>query len=188
MAVATTNATYSTMQRKKQHNTLSQTDRTTNPKKMQSTTVASSINFWRKWLLIAIAFQAVFGLAMIFLPGVLDKYFWNVIFFSSSKLYQTFTPEITTYIHQVYGVLGAVMVGWSVQMFLHVKNTFTSGDRQAWIAIVLSLGIWFVLDSVLSIAMGYWQNAVLNVGFGSLFVIPLAASSKYFKRVDVPYV
>lgn len=175
------------MLRKNQHKTTSAADRQPKDKKMQNTTT-SSLNFWRKWLLVTSIFTALFGLAMVLLQDLMDAIVWHPLLFYNSNLDKTFSPEILHYVHLVYGILGAVMVGWGVLLFFYVKNYFASGDRQVWLALVLSVGTWYVIDSVFSIAMGYWPNAALNTVFGLLFFIPFAASSKYFKRSDVPYV
>jgi hypothetical protein len=174
------------MLRKKQHKETSTQDQR-QLKNMQAAS-SSPINFWRKWLLVASIIQAVVSLAMMLLQDFLDEFLWNPLFFYDSKLDQTFSPEVKHYIHFLFGVMGAVMVGWSILLFFYIKSSFASGDRQVWYALVLSVGGWYVLDSVFSIAMGFWTNAVLNTAFALIFFIPFIASSKYFRKIYVPYV
>jgi uncharacterized membrane protein YhaH (DUF805 family) len=38
-----------------------------------------------------------------------------------------------------------------------------------------SLLVWFIPDTTFSIASGFWQNAILNLVFAILFLIPLTA-------------
>ncbi len=49
-------------------------------------------------------------------------------------------------------------------------------EAWSWYALVVSLGLWFVVDSTASLVMGYWQNAVLNSLFALLFGAPLFAT------------
>ncbi|MGA1411228.1 MAG: hypothetical protein ACO37W_15995 [Prochlorotrichaceae cyanobacterium] len=46
---------------------------------------------------------------------------------------------------------------------------------------VISLGSWFIPDTAYSIVSGYWQNAVLNIVFLSLFAAPLWIISRYIR-------
>jgi hypothetical protein len=47
--------------------------------------------------------------------------------------------------------------------------------------------VWFVTDTVLSLATGFWQNAVLNVVLAVLFAVPLAATWRACdRRVEAP--
>ncbi len=144
------------------------------------------LSFWRNWLLVASAGFGVVGLEMMLFQNLLDTYLWNKLFFSKSMLHTTFTPEIKNYIHTLYGILGAVTVGWAAMLYYHVKNSFATRDIRAWNAVAASIGIWFVIDSVFSISMGYWQNALLNTDVALLFAIPLLASRKYFKKIEGP--
>ncbi|WP_422050066.1 excinuclease ABC subunit A [Shimia sp.] len=68
---------------------------------------------------------------------------------------------------------GGVLVGlgvtlWQVITLVYVKDPQTGGK-------IISYGIWswFVVDSLGSIAAGAWFNAVLNLGFLLMFILPL---------------
>ena len=45
----------------------------------------------------------------------------------------------------------------------------------------VSLVAWFVPDTTFSLWSGFWQNAVLNLVLGVIFVIPLATTYRVFQ-------
>ena len=53
---------------------------------------------------------------------------------------------------------------------------FRRGSREAWFTCTVSLAAWFVSDTMVSLANGFWQNAVLNAVIAILFAVPLAAT------------
>lgn len=72
-----------------------------------------------------------------------------------------FSVDAQAYIRLAHAVLGAVMAGWFTMMFWLASLIGTSA--RAWTALVFSLGMWFVPDTLYSVTSGYWENAVLNV-------------------------
>jgi hypothetical protein len=83
--------------------------------------------------------------------------------------------EAARYVTFVYGVLGAVMVGWACLLWPLVRGPIRRREPWAWSAIAMSLGAWFVIDSALSIASGFGENALLNLVFAIAFAVPLLA-------------
>ncbi len=80
------------------------------------------------------------------------------------------------YIALAHGVLGAVMVGWGAVLLIVLIGPFRRGTREGWLIVAVSVAAWFVPDTALSLATGFWQNAVLNVVVAVLFAVPLAAT------------
>jgi hypothetical protein len=70
-------------------------------------------------------------------------------------------------------VLGAVMAGWSVLMIQLVRGPLREGSRWAWLFMVRSLVLWFVLDTGMSIVLGYPTHALFNVPFAVALGVPL---------------
>lgn len=83
--------------------------------------------------------------------------------------------EALDYTQFVYGVLGAVMVGWAVALWFVVTVPIRRRQRWAWNAVSASTATWFIIDSTLSLVSGYGENAVLNLAFALLFGVPLVA-------------
>jgi hypothetical protein len=137
--------------------------------------------FWWRWLVVATTGVAVFGLACVLLPGTMQAFF-NVLMFGRSWLPTEYGAAVGPYLAFVYGVLGAVMLGWAVLMLLVLAGPFRRGEPEGWRMLAWPLAIWFVVDTTWSLATGFWQNAVLNTAFGLAFAIPLAATSRAFQR------
>lgn len=73
-------------------------------------------------------------------------------------------------------ISGAVLAGWGVLMARLFAAPAGSADVPG--ALLQGLAVWFVLDSVGSIAVGAWPNAVLNAVILAGFLAPLRASTR----------
>lgn len=121
----------------------------------------------------------LFSLALIFLPGVMQSFF-NWMLFSGSRSNASFSDKAVSYLTFVYGVLGAVMIGWMVSFFFILIGPFRRGEREGWQTLTASITIWFVVDSTFSLSAGFFENAIFNILFFVLFIIPLAATYRFF--------
>ncbi|MEY2643118.1 MAG: hypothetical protein RLZZ368_1765 [Actinomycetota bacterium] len=84
------------------------------------------------------------------------------------------SSEVDAYLRLPYMVLGAVMAGWSLLMIQIVRGPLRDGSGWAWTFLVRSLGLWFVLDTGMSLALGYPTHAIFNIPFAVALGIPLA--------------
>jgi hypothetical protein len=71
------------------------------------------------------------------------------------------------------GVLGAVMTGWGTMLWLIADRLYPLDPALARTVILASVGIWFVLDCLASLAVGAPLNLAFNLVFLALFAIPL---------------
>jgi hypothetical protein len=81
----------------------------------------------------------------------------------------------TEYLRGVYGVLGAVMVGWMVVLHGLVRGPLRRRECWAWQLTARSVIVWFVLDSSISaflIPRNVMLNLVFLVGF-AVALVPL---------------
>ena len=78
-----------------------------------------------------------------------------------------------SYVLFLYGVLGAVLTGWMITIAGIAAGPLRSGEQWAWPVLATSLGTWFVLDTGLSLAAGFWQHAVFNLFFLAGLGLPL---------------
>ncbi|MEA5619616.1 hypothetical protein VB711_17465 [Cronbergia sp. UHCC 0137] len=140
--------------------------------------------FWWYCLVITTFGVAIFGLTLIIFPDFMQSFF-NGIFFHTSQVQTTFSEAANSYIKFVHGVLGAVMLGWSVIIFLVLLGSFRRVEGEAWWTITASIFIWLIVDSSFSISTGFWQNAVLNLIFFVCFIIPLAATYRDFFKANI---
>lgn len=135
--------------------------------------------FWWYWLIVACCGVIVFSVSLLIFPDLMYQFF-NTLFFSFSQTKTAFSELSSLYIKFVYGVLGAVMVGWSVSLLFIIIGPFHNKQLQAWQSITVSMLTWFILDSSFSIIVGFWQNAILNIIFLVFFLIPLAFTYQDF--------
>lgn len=70
-------------------------------------------------------------------------------------------------------ITGGLSVGWGTMTWLVATRLFLREPALARGVILTSVGAWFIVDSLGSVAAGAPLNAVLNVGFLLAFVLPL---------------
>ena len=131
--------------------------------------------FWWLWLVTVSAGVVVAGLVFVLAPGLTRRLF-SLLIFASPDTIDGFGALPARYIAFAHGVLGAVMVGWGAALLVVLFGSFRRGAREAWPICAVSVAAWFVPDTALSLATGFWQNAMLNVAVAILFAVPLAAT------------
>jgi hypothetical protein len=92
-----------------------------------------------------------------------------VLMFGDAGRIFTFAPEALGYVTLLTGVLGAVMVGWALGLLALLRWCWADAPLACWRVTAVSLGSWFVVDTLFSLAVGGWQNAVLNLSFAVLY-------------------
>ncbi len=137
--------------------------------------------FWWLWLVVVSAGLVVAGLVFVLAPGLTRRLF-SLLVFASPETIGGFGNLPVRCIALAHGVLGAVMVGWGAVLLFLLSGPFRRGSREAWVTVAVSLAAWFVCDTALSLATGFWQNAVLNVVLAVLFAVPLAATRRACDR------
>ena len=83
------------------------------------------------------------------------------------------TSAVRDYLRLPFMVLGAVMAGWSLLMIQIVRGPLREGSRWAWLMLVQSLALWFLLDTGMSLVLRYPTHAFFNVPFAIALGIPL---------------
>ena len=67
----------------------------------------------------------------------------------------------------------AVIAGWSLMMIQIVRGPLRDGSNWALPVLVRSLALWFVLDTGMSVVLGFPMHALFNVPFALALGIPL---------------
>lgn len=76
-------------------------------------------------------------------------------------------------------VLGAVTIGWSLTLVAAMKAANQLGKqagKPVWILTTVSVLSWYVIDSILSVATGFWLNTIPNTIFVAAFLLPVIYS------------
>jgi hypothetical protein len=136
---------------------------------------AQPSRFWINWLLAVTAGVMAFGLVLVIAPGFTRQGFSLLVYESPGRL-DSFGSEQVRYISLVHAVIGGVMVGWGAALFHVTRTLLAAGVRAGWNIITLSVAAWFVPDTAYSLLSGFWQNALLNSAFLTLFAVPLWAT------------
>ena len=113
-----------------------------------------------------------FGLVLTLLPETTQP-LWNLLLFGQLATPAWLGPQALAYVVFLYGVLGAVLVGWAAALLWLGMGPLRRGEAWAWRAAAISVLAWFVLDVAVSLRLGYWPNALLNLGFFASFAWPL---------------
>ena len=130
------------------------------------------MNRWDRLLAFACVATGCSGLFFVVAGGATEAIFNRMVFGSAPS--PVVGSDARDYLKFVYRVLGAVMVGWTASLASTVLGPLRRRERWAWSQVAWSIGIWFSVDTAASLASGFPENALLNVGFGLLFAIPLA--------------
>ena len=59
------------------------------------------------------------------------------------------------------------------------------GSKDAWWMFVVSLIAWFIPDTAYSLLSGFWQYALLNLGFALLFAMALGGLRSFMTQERV---
>jgi len=132
-------------------------------------------NFWKNWLTFWCICVGLFGLLIV--GGVSDAtdgplrallHIWGGSIPYDPDAHNRFA----------YGLLGAVTIGWSFTLYASFKAAMMLGDAGTpiWRIIVTGALLWYAIDSTISVATGFWMNAVSNTVILALLFVPLLAS------------
>jgi hypothetical protein len=130
---------------------------------------------WRVWLTVACGLVIALSLTLVLFPGI-GQLGFNRMILGDWRSPPDFSPDAVRYVTFVYGVLGAVMIGWTVVLLAIIQGPCAAGERWAWRAIVGSTAVWFVIDSIFSWGAGFLVNIALNSAFAAIFAVPLIGS------------
>jgi pheromone shutdown protein TraB len=72
-------------------------------------------------------------------------------------------------------LMGAVTMGWGITILFLLPAIHAAG-APAWRGLTAALGIWFVIDGLLSAATGFALNNVPNTALAIAYLVPVLAS------------
>lgn len=114
---------------------------------------------------------AGYGTSMVLLPAVAGGLFESLGF--GMRQAGIADGPARDYVLFIYGVLGAVIVGWMTLVVAITAGQSVDGDSAVRRSLVWSVGVWFVLDTGMSLVVGQWQHALFNLAFLVALGLPL---------------
>jgi hypothetical protein len=131
--------------------------------------------FWRTWLNAWAWVVIVFGLVLA--GGGLDA--TDTVAEAAFAIVGGGAPlEWTPHLRFSVALMGAVTMGWGVTYLALFMAAHRLGADAApvWRLAMIGMVAWFVIDSALSVATGFWMNAVSNTGLAIGCLVPVLAS------------
>ncbi len=131
--------------------------------------------FWCNWLSIVCLLQLIAGIAIaisgstLLLPMFLDYA-------------QQPRPENVQVYQWIFAMFGATIAVAAITTLLIITMAFRKGEGWAWTSLLISLILWFVIDTGASVQTQFWPNVVMNGVILTLFAIPLSATRLYFRK------
>ena len=126
---------------------------------------------WITWLQVVLGLLFVYALLLVFAGSVAGQLFTTFGFGPPESID---TDQVRDYLNLPFMVLGAVLAGWSLMMIQIVRGPLRDGSGWAVPILIRSLVVWFVLDTGMSLLLGFPMHALFNVPFAVALGIPLA--------------
>ena len=138
-------------------------------------------SFWFGWLRVWSIAMALFGLilALAAFPAT-DGPTAIIMGPVGHEGRLAFTPELRF----AFALMGALTIGWVLTMWplMNVARDFPDAAPALWRGLTVALLLWYLLDSGLSIALGYAGNAVSNSLLMIGYLMPMMATAAWQRR------
>ena len=132
--------------------------------------------FWQKWLNAWALLVTIFGLVLAGGAFAATDGLTAALF---TVLGNPLPVDIDAHHRFAIGLMGAVTMGWGLTYWTAFKALFALEPATAapiWRSLFGVSLVWYVVDSAISVATGFWMNAVSNTIVMVLFLIPLVKS------------
>ena len=123
-----------------------------------------------KWLEVVLILVLIYSLLLVFAGTTAGSL---LTWFGFGPEESINTAAVWDYLRLPFMVLGAVMAGWVFLMIQIVRGPLKEGSAWAWTFLVQSLSLWFILDTGMSLVLGYPMHALFNLPFALALGIPL---------------
>lgn len=129
---------------------------------------------WDQFLVVLIAFTAVYAIALVVAGSLVGEHVFDRFEFGPTNG-SIAAGAPAGYVRFIYGVLGSVIVGWMALVAVIALGPFRQREPWAWWAMLSSVAVWFVIDTTMSLALGWPTHAAFNVPFGAALATPIMA-------------
>lgn len=127
---------------------------------------------WITWLQVVLAALLAYALVLVFAGSVAAQLFSALGFGPPESID---SAAARNYLKLPFMVLGAVLAGWAVMMMHIVRGPLRDGSPWARAILIRSVAVWFVLDTGMSLVLGFPTHAMFNLIFFAALGIPLLA-------------
>jgi len=142
-----------------------------------------SFTFWQRWLLTVAVLITVFGLFTAFFNQTpafdllfnrqINPVFWGL---------EAIDGEAQAFQAWAYGVMGATVAGWGISLAYIAQYPFKNRERWTRNCLVISLLVWYTMDTGISVAFRAYYNAAFNTLLLASLIPPLAMTWKKFEE------
>ncbi len=129
-------------------------------------------------LLAVIAAVAAYGLVLVVAGLTLARTVFEILGFGLDD--GRITADQEPYLRLVFAVLGAVIVGWMTALAAVVRRFGSEGLP----VVIASIAVWFVVDTGISLVLGFLGHAAFNVGF-VLVIAPAVALAQAAEEISI---
>ena len=124
---------------------------------------STTSKIWERWIfgfsILIILAGLYFAIIQPFiLPQVPDPFLTEITGLSRSDI----STEQVRYNNLLLGVSGALMMGWGTMLLFLGYRLIERSDNWIWIAISVSLIVWYFCDTLISLIAGSFLNIILN--------------------------
>ena len=135
--------------------------------------MGSKETFWLKMLRLSALVVFVTGLLPSLAVFEVTQEPWRLFFDILTWPLDHNPPGFSTSDRQLSAVLGGVLCGWAWALYkMTDRKVFNEPIRKL---MIQSVWVWFLLDSAGSVLSGIPLNAVSNIGFLVILLVPLHA-------------
>lgn len=137
-------------------------------------------NFWKNWFTLWCAFIILFG-AILAGAGLEPTDGPATMVYAMVGAAAT---DWTPHLRFATALMGAVTMGWGITLLFAVRAASAMGVQGAglWRGMAIAIIVWFVVDSILSVATGFWMNVVSNAVLTAGFLIGIVGSGALSAR------
>lgn len=129
---------------------------------------------WDRFLLAVVGLVTIYALGLVVAGLLLGDQVFDRLGFGPDDG-SIAGDDARRYLRLVYAILGSVIVGWMLTIARLVTGPLRRREPWAWSAIATGVGAWFVLDTGLSLILGFVGHAAFNVVFVVALAVPLVA-------------
>jgi hypothetical protein len=139
--------------------------------------------FWQKWLFYVGVIVAGIGVWMTFLTDTqvfreittqYDKVFWG-------DNLEAVDIRMRAFQLWVYGAWGGTLAVWGVYIAFLAHYPFKNKEKWVWNCLVYGTGVWFFIETAISVRFSVMPNIIINVLIFSAIIWPCIMSKSYFE-------